>query len=529
MGFWNVYFICKIALHLAGSIALHPWFNLALAAVLLLPLPRPALRLPRQIAAVVAAVALLYYESFLPPFRSLISQAGAVTGFSLDYLGELVTRVVEPHLVVWLVLLVAVYTVLTRWLRVTSFVLLALLVVPFLPLPRAGSGATAPVGAVAAAPSPYARVDDGSRLTASTTPAELERAVDRFFAREERRTLAFPPVTQDVDIIMIQVCSLAWADLNAIGQQNHPLLSRFDVLFTNFNSAASYSGPAAIRLLRGTCGQEPHDALYDPVAPECQLMTRLQQAGFRPQLLMNHDGHFGNFRSDVAGRGGLDVAPQPTGTARVTMQSFDGTPITGDYDTLHDWWQRRRAGRDPRVALYYNTISLHDGNRLPEAGGWLKSYPRRARRLLDDLDRFIGELEGSGARAIVVVIPEHGAAYHATPGGIAGLRQVPGPDVTLVPVGVRLVGLPLQATSRPLRVEASTSYLGLNQFLANVMTAVERNSGPIALRPLVAQLHATPFVAEHDGLMVVRAGEGYYLRSPDRRWKAETFPVPGGR
>ena len=165
MGFWNVYFICKIALHLAGSIALHPWFNLALAAVLLLPLPlpHPGLRVPRQIAAVVAAVALLYYESFLPPFRSLISQAGAVTGFSLDYLGELVTRVVEPHLVVWLVLLVAVYTVLTRWLRVTSFVLLALLVVPFLPLPRAGSGATAPVGAVAAAPSPYARVDDGSR------------------------------------------------------------------------------------------------------------------------------------------------------------------------------------------------------------------------------------------------------------------------------------------------------------------------------------------------------------------------------
>jgi len=379
-------------------------------------------------------------------------------------------------------------------------------------------------GAVAAASSPYARIDDGSRLTAATSPADLERAVERFFTREQRRTLTFPPVTRKVDLIMIQVCSLAWEDLNAIGQANHPLLGRFDVLFTNFNTASSYSGPAAIRLLRGTCGQEPHDALYDPVAPECQLMSRLQQAGFEPQLLMNHDGHFGNFRSDVAERGGLEVAPRPTGGARVAMQSFDGTPITEDYDTLHDWWQRRRGTKAPRVALYYNTISLHDGNRLPEAGGWLRSYPRRARRLLDDLDRFIAELESSGAQAIVVVIPEHGAAYHATPGGIAGLRQVPGPSVTRVPVGVRLVGLPVKAAARPLRVEASTSYLGLNQLLANVMAEVETGAGAIELPPLVAQLHVTPFVAEHDGLTVVRAGDGYYLRSPDRRWKAEMFP-----
>ena len=155
MGFWNVYFICKIALHLAGSIALHPGFNLALAAALLLPLPLPALRVPRQVAAVVAAVALLYYESFLPPFRSLIAEAGAVTGFSLEYLAELITRVVEPRLVVWLLLLVAAYTLLIRWLRVTSVVLLALVVVPFLPWPRGDGGAVAGRdGAVAAASSP---------------------------------------------------------------------------------------------------------------------------------------------------------------------------------------------------------------------------------------------------------------------------------------------------------------------------------------------------------------------------------------
>lgn len=521
MGLWNLYFICKIALHLMGSIALHPWLNLGLAALLLVRVPE-SWRLPRQIVTIAAAVALLYDESFLPPFRALAGELGGLAGFSPAYLVELIARIVEPRLVLWFCAVVAAYVLLTRWLRVSSFVLVALLVVPFLSLPHSrGMATTADTAADPAARtgSQFTRIDDGSRLTQATDPAELDRAVARFFAREEHKVLTFPQVTRDVDLILLQVCSLAWSDLNAIGQQQHPLLDHFDVLFTNFNSAASYSGPAAIRLLRGSCGQVRHDALYDPAGPECQLMTRLHQAGFEPQVLMNHDGEFGNFAQDIALRGGIDVEPQPGGAARVALQSFDGTPVTEDYATLHDWWRRRLSNRAPRVALYYNTVTLHDGNRQPgAAAGWIRSYPRRARKLLDDLDRFIAELESSGARAIVVVIPEHGAAYHATPGGIVGLRQVPGPNVTHVPVGVRLVGLPVQAATRPLRIETSMSYLGLNQFLANVMAAIEANPTTIDLRPLVARLHITPFVAEHDGLMVVRAGDGYYTRGPDRRW-----------
>ena len=531
MGPWNLYFIGKIALHLMGSIALHPWLNLALAAALLVRVPEPW-QLARRLVTTVAAVALVYHESFLPPFRSLLGEAGGLAGFSPAYLAELVTRIVEPRLVLWFGAVVAAYVLLTRWLRVSSFVLVALLVVPFLSLPRSAEvaatmrTATGPAAPVA---SPHARVDDGSRLTLATDAAGLDRAVERFFAREEGRALSFPRLDKDIDLILLQVCSLAWDDLHAIGQTQHPLLGRFDVLFTNFNSAASYSGPAAIRLLRGSCGQARHEDLYDPPAPECRLMTQLQQAGFEPQLLMNHDGRFGNFAQDVALRGGLEVAPQPIGAARVAMQSFDGTAVTEDYATLHDWWQHRLTNRTSRVALYYNTVSLHDGNREPgSTRSWVRNYPARARRLLDDLDRFIGELERSGARAIVVVIPEHGAAYHTTPGQITGLRQVPGPGVTHVPVGVRLVGLPVHGGEKPLRVATSISYLGLNQFLANVMTAVDADAGAMELRPLVTQLHSTPFVAEHDGLMVVRAGDGYYNRGPDRRWERATFMVPPG-
>jgi cellulose synthase operon protein YhjU len=422
----------------------------------------------------------------------------------------------DPALTLWLLALGGTCLLARRWLRISAFVLVALVVVPLLPLARlsATTSATATTGDA----SPPA-INYGERLTTATDAVGLERAVDNFFADESHRMLLFPRVTRDIDVIFLHICSLAWDDLRAIGQDRHPLFSRFDVLYTRFNSAASYSGPAAIRLLRSTCGQARHDALYDPAQQDCLLMVRLQQAGFQPQVLMNHDGHYGHFREDLERRGGIEVAPLSTAGARIALRAFDGAPIADDYDVLAGWWQRRHALPEPRVALYYNTISLHDGNRsLDGSGGWRREYPRRAQKLLGDIDRFIGDLEASGAHAIVVFIPEHGAAFHAGPGQIAGLRQVPNPSVTDVPVGVRLVGLPLRESQRPLRVLASTSYLGLNLLLANVMASAQSGTGPIDLAQIVAHPQVTPFVAENDGLLVVRAGAGYYTRGPDGRW-----------
>jgi hypothetical protein len=57
---------------------------------------------------------------------------------------------------------------------------------------------------------------------------------------------------------VINICSLSWADVDAAGLMSHPLWSHFDIQFKDFNSATSYSGPAAIRLLRASCGQTSH-------------------------------------------------------------------------------------------------------------------------------------------------------------------------------------------------------------------------------------------------------------------------------
>ncbi len=44
-----------------------------------------------------------------------------------------------------------------------------------------------------------------------------------------------------------------------------------DIMFDSFNSATAYSGPAAIRLLRASCGQLSHHDLYQPVNQQCYL------------------------------------------------------------------------------------------------------------------------------------------------------------------------------------------------------------------------------------------------------------------
>ncbi|MGM3367036.1 cellulose biosynthesis protein BcsG, partial [Escherichia coli] len=83
--------------------------------------------------------------------------------------------------------------------------------------------------------------------------------------------------------IILNICSLAWSDLDEVGLRQNNLLDHMDVVFDDFNSATAYSGPAAIRLLRASCGQTSHTALFDPVPAECQLFSNLQRLGFQSE------------------------------------------------------------------------------------------------------------------------------------------------------------------------------------------------------------------------------------------------------
>lgn len=517
MGLWSYYFFAKAGMYLGGFIGLHLWLNLLFALYTALPVQNRWLRIAKQLIAWPAAIALLYYDSWLPPFQRIFAQAGYMSQFSLAYALELATRFINPQLVLSLLLGALLLWVLGRRLRLSSFAVLALLAAPLsLHLLTRSEQATAVAAADGVAAPSVAAV--------SSKPAggaELDAALDAFYKAESVKQVSFTPVADPgFDLIFLHVCSLAWDDMAMIDQRDPALLRKFDIVFRHFNSAASYSGPAAIRLLRGSCGQSSHSDLYKPATPECSLFQALGSAGYEANWVMNHDGHFGDFLGDVRSNGGLDAAPQSLDGEPVHLRAFDDTPIYDDFSVLSHWWARRVAQPAPRVALYYNTISLHDGNHVPGSTARVsgeRAYAERLTQLFGDFDRFIEQLAASGRPAVVVLVPEHGDALRGDRMQISGLREIPSPAITQVPVGIKLVGLKTAAGATR-QIDAPSSFLALSQLIANFTAANPFLAQPLDLDTYLRDLPQTEAVSENAGTIIMRHAGRDYMKSPDGSW-----------
>ena len=295
------------------------------------------------------------------------------------------------------------------------------------------------------------------------------------------------------------------------------MLSHFDYLFNNFSTAASYSGPAAIRVLRASCGQEAHADLYKGAPQQCYLFSQLASAGYTVQSLLNHDGHFDNFLQVIHDNIGVPDAPMiPNAAAPVAMHAFDGTAIKDDYGTLANWYAQRASVPGP-VALYYNTISLHDGNRVvgsPLAS--IDSYPQRANKLMSDFDRLADLIAQSGRRAVIVFVPEHGAALRGDKNQVAGLREIPTPRIVHGPVGVRLVGFTGNHGQTTV-IDQPTSFLALAQLLSNLVSNSPFKPGA-TLAQYAADLPRTRMVGENEGTVTMQTSAGYAVKTPDGVW-----------
>lgn len=529
MGVWSYYFFLKLFLYLGKFIGFQVWPNLGFALALAWPLERRWLKVLRQVLAVPTGLVLLYHDSWLPPFQRLISQAGYLQQFSLAYLLELLGRFVNPLALLGLGLLFAVWWLLGQRLRMGTFAVLGILLVPLsqqlgqsLNLRLAPSATATAAPAVAGASVGAAAVETAVTDTRPADSAELNSALEDFYRREAGRQLKLNAPASPAapfDVIFLHICSLAWDDMDYVGEGQPALLDRFDIRFSNYSTAASYSGPAAIRLLRSACGQTSHSALYKPAAPECYLFNALGQAGYQPQLLMNHDGHFGDFLGDLREGGGLKVPAIDNRSAPVKMRAFDDSPVYGDLALLSSWLAQRPA-EGPPVALYYNTVSLHDGNKLVGApkSGVRDSFRQRLQLLFSDVGQFLDQLQASGRKAVVVLVPEHGAAVRGDRMQISGLREIPSPAIALAPVAVKLIGLKAPPKDGPVTVSAPTSLFGLSSLVARFIERSPYGTEPPLLADYLRELPQTEFVAENDATVVMRLRGHYYLRNPDQSW-----------
>jgi cellulose synthase operon protein YhjU len=510
LGAWNLYFAAKAALFALGLIDLHLVENLAFAA-LLFAMAAPRARAVRPWIGVPVAIALLYYDSRLPGISRVFSQAGLVASFSGSYLAELAGRFVSWKVLAVLGAALAATFALSRWVRMDAVVIAAMVVLALAMRPDAPAPEASAVANAASSNPGHAPATPDARLAA-------------FFQYEAKRAVSFPRPgdgSPPFDVIFLHVCSLSWDDLEATGLASHPLFAQFDIVLKRFNSVSTYSGPAVIRLLRGACGQPAHPALYNPAAPQCLLMPELQQAGLETQLALNHDGHFDAFLDHVRGQG-VSATPVSLKGIEAPQRAFDDSRVYDDKAVLARWLRDRGRSPAQRVALYYNTLSLHDGNRLlanPSVKS-TTSYKARLADLLDDLDKFMGELAASGRRTVVVLVPEHGAALRGDSAQIAGLREVPTPAITLVPVGVRVIGPDVRRLGDAVITDEETSYLGLSHIVAAMLAKPPFSADGFRAADYVADLPVTPFVAEGENDVVMGDGRGYLARHEREGWKA---------
>jgi cellulose synthase operon protein YhjU len=517
MSYWSLYFLAKVGMHFSGQIAFQWVWNLLFAAVLVWPLETVVWRRVRLALALPAAVVLLYRESFLPTPERVLSQLGALKGFSAEYMLELVLRVVQPTDVLLMAAVVLGYWVLAKRFRFSFVAVLAIVSVPTAALWQSG-GAANPVSV--AHPATGVTGVDGSMAV----PADPGSQLQAFYAAESQRKLVLSAGGQPppFDVIVLNVCSLGWDDMDFVGMREHPFLQRFDVVFDQFNTAASYSGPGLIRLMQGTCGQVPQKAMYGELDPQCYSFPSLEKIGYRTAGLLNHDGVFDNFGQFVEQYGGMAGKIQDNRQAPVHMSSFDGTPIYNDHALLSQWWKDRQTLSSQPVALYYNTISLHDGNRVPglASRSSVDTYKPRLTQLLADFDKFLNELESTGRPVVVMLVPEHGAGLRGDKLQISGMREIPGPRITLVPVGIKIIGGQRPTTGQgPLRIDQPMSFFGLFTLLNDLMgnSPFAENARPLSAR--VQGLPTTPLVSENEDVVVIgNQAQGYQLRSGNGSW-----------
>jgi cellulose synthase operon protein YhjU len=276
-------------------------------------------------------------------------------------------------------------------------------------------------------------------------------------------------------------------------------------------------------LLTAPRGQVRHAELYDGPSA-ASLPESLRTLGYSVAFALNHNGAFGDFLKQMTALGGVGGRVQTPQGLPSRLRMFDDSPVVRDYDALKQAWDRRLAAGGERAALIYNTVSLHDGNYSPEDRElWktrpLETYRAALRDVLDDAVRFLRLLESSGRRVVVVFVPEHGRFLRGNSMQVRGLRDVPLPEITSVPVGVKLIG-PRSAPRefRQLRVDDPASYLALAYMLS---VFIEKNP---FLTPgfdspgFIRSIPRTAYVAENEENTVVDFQGRYWHFGKGRGW-----------
>jgi cellulose synthase operon protein YhjU len=495
---WTFYFALKVVLHFRGAVRFHFWWNAAFAA-LVLPWSRSRRPVLRGPAACAIGAALFWYDSYLPPLLSALEflrrDPEVLAG---GYLHRFLPGfAAPPSLILGVAVLLAgcVWAARRGWYA-APFACAVLLAVPLASLGE-----------------PRGPVADAAR---------------DFYRAERERVVRFPaPSGQPFDVILFQICSLSWDDLDAVGIKSPRLLDGASYVFTNFNSAASYSTDAGLRLLRAPCGQVSQAELYRPWPTECSLLPDLRAAGFKTYAAMTAEPGYFEMEADLRRFAGVD-APVSVAGLKPRLLNFDGHPVYDGGEVLERWRLEREKSPAPRAALFFNTLVLHDGVHVDSPDWWKAApealYVQSLGDLGRDVDRLSAAYAAAGRSALIVIVGEHGRAIRGSALQASGLRDIPLPPITRVPAAIRFIGPAFAGAPRGRRSAKPISYLALARLIADVSADPTLVGDPARLNADVSALPETSFLSESPHWTVFSFQGVDYLLGKDGQWRALSAP-----
>jgi len=259
LGGWNLYFLAKFALLWFGYLNFHALPNLVFMAYLLMPIPSPRLHRWRHYLAIPIGIALFYHDTWLPGINSILSQGSQLAGFSAQYLLELVSRFINWQMVGAAFVLLIAYLFVAQWVRVTVFTVAALVWLnivniagPAVSLLPASSTAAAGGAGTPATAAPTAG-DNAPADSLPPTSANLTAYLNQFYEREKGRATAFPATlpadAQPFDLLVINICSLAWP----IWRRSTCRIIRCGRRWISCSTASTRPPPTAARRPYGCC------------------------------------------------------------------------------------------------------------------------------------------------------------------------------------------------------------------------------------------------------------------------------------
>ncbi|MDH3973127.1 MAG: cellulose biosynthesis protein BcsG [Deltaproteobacteria bacterium] len=560
MGLWNFYFLAKLYLYSRHFIRFYLLSNILFVLFLLLPVPKERkfstqMTIAKQGLSVIIALGLLWKESWLPPplegFARL-SEQGIPTG---EYILSFLMRYFINGDMLIIVVILTVSFAVGKGKALTPLTLTLIIMSPLIGVLNAEqkestSKGLAP-GAIIKEVRPLASLEAGEDKSASEKSAssklndyiteakqknereiiwekDPQKYADAFFASESERRINFKkidPPNEPFDIIFLHICSLSWDDLKEVSLEWKSFFKEFHLVFTDFNTVTSYSGPSILRLLKSTCGQPRHEDVYEESEDSCYLFPNLEKVGFESYFASNHDGKYGNFAAEAKEYGRLGTSLMPSQDLPAGEVMFDGSLIYDDYATLEKWRNLRENSAAKRAALYYNSVTLHEGSTwYPKKEEWWKIdrkvvYSAFLTKLLKELRQFFDKLEASHRNVVIFFVSEHGMALKGAKIQMEGLRDIPLPQITKGPLAIKFIGKGFKEKAIYQRIVSKpVSYMALSSVLASLFEYSPFGPEEYNSDYIINNVIYTAFVAENEGALVIKPDRKHLIFGKEKKW-----------